>query len=322
MSNGTLKISGLVSDGKIPEADKGAVAALPSLDFGTMKSVLGDASPVKAPQPTELAKVGDSIPPVGRLVSLPVHSIVRSRYQVRTMGDEEDILSLMESLQSSGIISPPVVRPLPNGSYELVAGEHRWEGWRRLGHTEILVIVRNLSDQAAALALTEDNAVRKTLDDYDRYKHARMLRENGFVKTERDVAKALGIKPAHVTFVNAFGDLPEIAIELIEQNPGKIGADCVYGVRDLAKTFPEQVTKAFQQIIDGKMRQKDIRNWVAAHTGSHTKPYREELSITRPDKPAVRIVVTGTEARIVYAGLNSKKLQALITEHIDDLATN
>ena len=63
----------------------------------------------------------------------------------------------MRSPSLHGVIQPLLVRPMPDGSYQLVAGERRWRASRMAGLTEVPVVIKELSDdEAMALALIEN----------------------------------------------------------------------------------------------------------------------------------------------------------------------
>src|SRR5215469_7096411 len=69
----------------------------------------------------------------GELRELPVALIKPNPSQPRTKFDEEALAGLAASIESSGIVQPLLVRPLPDGSYELVAGERRWRAAQKAG---------------------------------------------------------------------------------------------------------------------------------------------------------------------------------------------
>src|SRR5918912_2087535 len=60
------------------------------------------------------------------LRELPVDLIVPNPSQPRRMFDEESLVALAASLEERGVLQPVLVRPLPGGMFELIAGERRW----------------------------------------------------------------------------------------------------------------------------------------------------------------------------------------------------
>ncbi len=88
---------------------------------------------------------------------LPVDRIERSPFQPRRDFADVELEQLAGSLARHGMLQPIVVRPLPSGRYELVAGERRWRAAQRAGWAEIPAAIRALSDaQAAELAIVEN----------------------------------------------------------------------------------------------------------------------------------------------------------------------
>ena len=84
-------------------------------------------------------------------------------FQVR---DDNDMQQLMESIKEYGVIVPILVRPNPiegGAKYEIVSGHRRYEACKRLGIEDITVIVRNLDDDEAILAMVDSNLHREQL---------------------------------------------------------------------------------------------------------------------------------------------------------------
>ena len=84
-------------------------------------------------------------------------------FQVR---DDSDMQQLMESIKEYGVIVPILVRPNPiegGAKYEIVSGHRRYEACKRLGIEDIPVIVRNLDDDEAILAMVDSNLHREQL---------------------------------------------------------------------------------------------------------------------------------------------------------------
>lgn len=64
----------------------------------------------------------------GRAVTLPIADIEPNRGQPRKQFDDAALADLASSIAQHGVIQPLLVRPLPGGGYQLVAGERRWRG--------------------------------------------------------------------------------------------------------------------------------------------------------------------------------------------------
>ncbi|WP_256759635.1 nucleoid occlusion protein [Cohnella sp. WQ 127256] len=87
---------------------------------------------------------------------LPIHEIVPSPYQPRSVFDDDRIDELCQTIKTHGIIQPIVVR-VRNGKFEIIAGERRWRAVTKLGMDYIPGIIREINDsQAASVALIEN----------------------------------------------------------------------------------------------------------------------------------------------------------------------
>ena len=90
-------------------------------------------------------------------VKLKIMDIEPNRDQPRKIFDEDALAELADSIAKHGVIQPLLVRPMPDGSYQLVAGERRWRASRMAGLIEVPVVIKELSDdEAMALALIEN----------------------------------------------------------------------------------------------------------------------------------------------------------------------
>ena len=90
-------------------------------------------------------------------VTLSISEIEPNRSQPRKEFDEKALSELAESISEHGLLQPLLVRPLPLGGYEIVAGERRYRACRMAGLTEVPVIIRELDEaQTMELALIEN----------------------------------------------------------------------------------------------------------------------------------------------------------------------
>lgn len=78
-----------------------------------------------------------------------------------TVTDNEDMVKIVESIGKVGTITPVIARPLSDGGYELISGHRRLEACRKLGLKTIPVIVRNMTDDEAVIAMVDANLQRE-----------------------------------------------------------------------------------------------------------------------------------------------------------------
>lgn len=100
----------------------------------------------------------------GVFAEIALQAIVPSRFQTREIFDEVALEDLAGSIKEVGVLQPILVRPLGNGSYELVAGERRWRAARRAGLRTIPALIKDTPDQASVLHVLIENLQREDLD--------------------------------------------------------------------------------------------------------------------------------------------------------------
>jgi ParB family chromosome partitioning protein len=152
---------------------------------------------------------------IGELRELPVGLIKPNPKQPRTRFDPEALAGLADSIGTSGVVQPLLVRPLADGSYELVAGERRWRAAQQAGLEKVPAIVR-ASEQAERLqvALIE-NMVREDLNPVEEARACAALVEDLGLSKE-DLARRIGRSRPAVSNLIRLLDLPDEALGLLE----------------------------------------------------------------------------------------------------------
>ena len=77
--------------------------------------------------------------------------------------NNEEMERMIESIRKVGAITPALARPLPNGGYELISGHRRLAACQVLGIDKMPVIVREMSDDEAVIAMVDANLQRETI---------------------------------------------------------------------------------------------------------------------------------------------------------------
>ena len=77
--------------------------------------------------------------------------------------NNEEMQRMIESIRKVGAITPALARPLPDGGYELVSGHRRLAACQVLGVETMPVIVREMSDDEAVIAMVDANLQRETI---------------------------------------------------------------------------------------------------------------------------------------------------------------
>lgn len=77
--------------------------------------------------------------------------------------NNEEMERMIESIRKVGTITPALARPLPDGGYELISGHRRLAACQVLGIDKMPVIVREMSDDEAVIAMVDANLQRETI---------------------------------------------------------------------------------------------------------------------------------------------------------------
>jgi len=97
------------------------------------------------------------------LSDVPVASVSPNPNQPRVHFDEESLTELSASITEMGVLQPILVRPLDDGSFELIAGERRWRAAQRAGLTTIPAVVRMTDDASSVEQALVENLHRQDL---------------------------------------------------------------------------------------------------------------------------------------------------------------
>jgi ParB family chromosome partitioning protein len=151
----------------------------------------------------------------GELRELPVELIKPNPNQPRTKIDPESLAGLAASIEANGVVQPLLVRPLADGSYELIAGERRWRAARQAGLAKVPAIVRDREHAERLQVALIENMVREDLNPVDEARAcATLVDELGLSKEE--LARRVGRSRPAVSNLIRLLDLPDEALGLLE----------------------------------------------------------------------------------------------------------
>jgi ParB family transcriptional regulator, chromosome partitioning protein len=148
------------------------------------------------------------------LREIPVDLIVPNPRQPRRDFDESSLLALAESLRERGVLQPVLLRPLPGGTYELIAGERRWRAARLAEFDTVPALVRPHDDaESLELALIE-NMAREDLNPVEEARACALLVDE-LGLTREDVGRRVGRSRVAVSNLLRLLDLPDEVLELL-----------------------------------------------------------------------------------------------------------
>ena len=131
------------------------------------------------------------------VLSVEIEKIKFSRFQPRTVINDEKLDELKESILSQGIIQPLIVRQTAGGGYELIAGERRLRAARLAGLDQAPVVVKEVSDEEINKIGLIENLQREDLNPIDEARGIQRLQKE-FNLTQDDLGKSLGKSRAAV----------------------------------------------------------------------------------------------------------------------------
>lgn len=206
-------------------------------------------------------------------VTLKISEIEPNRSQPRKEFDEKALSELAESISKHGLLQPLLVRPLPLGGYQIVAGERRYRACRMAGITEVPVIIRELGDtETMEIALIE-NLQREDLTPIEEALGYKVLiDEHGF--SQEEVAQSVGkSRPAIANSLRLL-KLPQSILDLISD--GKISA----GHARALLTLEDE--KLMQELAEEIIKKDLSVRQVEKICKQKPKPEKEEVPEKKP----------------------------------------
>jgi ParB family chromosome partitioning protein len=149
------------------------------------------------------------------LRDLPVELITPNPNQPRRTFEEQALVALADSLIERGVLQPVLVRPVPGGTYELIAGERRWRAAQLAGLPTVPAMVRPDDDAASLELALIENMAREDLNPLEEARACALLIEE-LGLTRDDVGRRVGRSRVAVSNLLRLLDLPDDALALIE----------------------------------------------------------------------------------------------------------
>jgi len=139
-----------------------------------------------------------SEPPSQVVRHIALEQIVPNPYQPRRTFDPERLNELAASIQVNGVVQPILLRPAPNGKFEIVAGERRWRAARIARLESVPAIVEEISDERLLEVALIENIQREDLNPME-MAHAFEQLSRDFSLTHDQIAQRTGKDRATIT---------------------------------------------------------------------------------------------------------------------------
>lgn len=98
-----------------------------------------------------------------RVQNIPLSELHPFKDHPFKVQNNEEMERMIESIRKVGAITPALARPSPDGGYELISGHRRLAACQVLGIETMPVIVREMSDDEAVIAMVDANLQRETI---------------------------------------------------------------------------------------------------------------------------------------------------------------
>ena len=145
---------------------------------------------------------------------LPIYKVEPNPDQPRREFDEEELQALADSITVHGVIQPLTVREMPNGYYQIIAGERRWRAARIAGLSDVPVVVIEADDKKAMELALIENLQRQDLNPVEEAMgYQSLIEEYGL--TQEETAERVGkSRPAVTNTLRLLSLTPEVLEKL------------------------------------------------------------------------------------------------------------
>lgn len=148
--------------------------------------------------------------------TLPIYKVEPNPNQPRQDFDPEELEALADSIRIHGIIQPLTVREMPNGYYQIIAGERRWRAARLAEVSEVPAVVMEADDKKVMELALIENLQRQDLNPVEEAMGYQSLMEE-YGLTQEEAAKRVGkSRPAVANSLRLLGLCPPV-LELVRK---------------------------------------------------------------------------------------------------------
>ena len=186
-----------------------------------------------------------SEPSTDGAVRLPLQKVEPNPLQPRKTFEPEALDELAASIREHGIIQPLTVRKMPNGFYQIIAGERRWRAARLAGLSEVPAVIIEADDRKAMELALIENLQRADLNPIEEAQGYQQLMQAYGLTQEQAAARVGKSRPAVANAMRLLA-LPQPVLELVQS--GKLSAGHARALLPL-KTAGEQQAVA-QKVVN------------------------------------------------------------------------
>lgn len=198
-----------------------------------------------------------SLPKKNFVQTISVDLIVPNHLQPRKHFNDEALEELANSIRVHGVIQPVVVCPLPNGRYELIAGERRWRACRKAGLAEVPAVFKDADNEGMLEMAIIENIQREDLDALEEAAaYQELMKQFGY--SQEQVADKVGKSRPAVANSLRLLNLPKVIQEDIASN--RLTAGHARALLSL-ETLQDQLTIR-EQVLRSQLTVRDVERLV------------------------------------------------------------
>ena len=233
--------------------------------------------------------------------------------QPRTHFDEVKLEELAQSIRVNGLVQPLLLRRIPGGRYQLVAGERRWRASQRAGLRKVTAVIREISnEQLLPLALIE-NIQRQELNPVEEaLAYQKLMQDYGLTQDElaRQVGKDRSSIANHLRLLKLS---PEVQ-RMLEDGRLSMGhARALLAIEDESGQFSLAKSIIANQ-LSVRETEKQVRQIVAGDghgstrgAGGSSDPHPLDANVRAAELKLKRYL--GTQVRIQLAERESGRIE-------------
>lgn len=186
--------------------------------------------------------------------TIPLDHIEPNPEQPRT--EFGDLTELTESIREKGVLEPLLVKPRPDGTYMIIAGERRWRSSKLAGLTEVPCIEIDTDEQGIAEIALIENLQRKDLNVWEEADGLAAL-ANKFGYTQDQIAKKISKSRSTVTEFMTIAGLPPA----IREKCASANINSKATLLEIARQFDEAAMfEHLDNIVSGKKTAKATKS--------------------------------------------------------------
>ena len=194
-----------------------------------------------------------------RIIEIEIERLRPFKEHPFQVKDDKEMFLLQESIEKYGILNPLIVRPVPDGYYEIISGHRRKHAAEKLGYRKVPVIIRVLSEDDSILSMVDSNLHRERIS-YSEKAFAYKMKQEAmkhqgsrtdltlgqnvpkFKRTTEAIADGTGESYKQIQMLSIFNNCVMAK---------KVSRSLTFSEKKLTKYFPDDYTaKDMEQVIE------------------------------------------------------------------------